>query len=413
MIRFIGGKPRAGKTKRAVIEIINVLRTTKLCVVTNAELRLQPWVDGKGKARRGLLRVLVDKYGTTFDAEQRIYRLPEEKVRRFYGVRVRVVEGAQVVSEVPESADGRWHFDGDTYASCCYVIDEAHVFFPGAAVAGSKGLRVSGELLGYGSQAGRCGDLVFLISQVLGNVDKQLRGVAQECWWMTNHVHCQLGPFRQQDKISYRVYSCTPPGAGEVWLAKGTMRYDREDIDSSYDTATGVGVTGNTAADIGRRAKGVPIYWVGAIVVMCMVGAWLLFYSFKASAQSFFAIGTPQKKAGATESGPAPMFSAQQLAVLADMFARSRSSGGVSSGQVRTQEVVRARAEAVAPAVAREVITGYGGRAPQCVVRLESGALVFGRSVEQRGSRVVLDGVEYDFRPGGSLAAESSKRGAK
>jgi len=83
-----------------------------------------------------------------------------------------------------------------------------------------------------------------------------LRGVAQECEWYTNHRHARLGPFRQSDKITRKVYAQVPPGESETPLAKETVQYEREDIDGSYDTAAGVGVSGNSAADIGASLFG-------------------------------------------------------------------------------------------------------------------------------------------------------------
>lgn len=402
MIRFIGGKPRAGKTKRAVVWIIEILRTTSLPIVTNIALELKPWVDGKGKPRRGLLRVLQDKYGSTFDAERRLFLLADQDVRRFYSIRPKVPkeswESVEVL-RVPECEDGKWRFDGDKYSSCAYLIDEAHVYFPGAAVAGTKGMRLTPELLGYASQAGRCGDLVFFLSQVLMNVDKQLRGVAQECHWMTNHVHCQMGPFRQGDRISYRVYATTPPATGEVWLTKGSLRYERDDIDSSYNTAAGVGVTGNTAADIGRKAKGIPSYFIGLLILGLAMGAYLFFFGVKGAAQKYFAMNPAEKRAGQQTNAPAgDGFSQAQLAHLEKMLSAVKAERGavVPLGVPASSP---AGAAVATPKAEPPVVVSWCRSGNQVAAVFKDGSVLWGGALVVWGSTVVIDGVRYPFRP--------------
>lgn len=276
MIRFLTGKPRAGKTKRAVIWLVEVLRSTNRPIVTNMAVELGPWVDGGGRARKGLLRTLHDKYGSTFDAERRIHFIRErDDVRRFYAVRPRVPrddwEPVEVLRLPPPAEKGRFRFDADKYPSCVYFIDEAHVFFPAAGMQVDKeGMDIS-ELLGYASQAGRCGDLVFLISQFAEMVNKKLRILSQECHVMVNHRHQMIGKFRQPDVISYCVFASTPPGDSEQWMTRGMLRYDKEEIEGSYNTGAGEGVSGNTQADIGRRAKGMPLWVVPVCIVVVAI----------------------------------------------------------------------------------------------------------------------------------------------
>lgn len=278
MMVFYGGKQRAGKTKVVVIELVRVLRQTVLAIVTNIALELKPWVDGGGVARKGLLRELTDRFGETFDAERRIRFLQPEEVGRFYGVRPRLPRedwGAREERSVSKHPDGRFHYDGDRYQRCVYAIDEAHDYFPGAAIGGGRaeGFDVS-ETLSWASQSARIGDEVHMISQVPKNVNKRVRDMCQECWWMTNHRHMSVGPFRQPDWISYRVFQTTPPGESETPLRVGKLRYDREFIDSIYNSNKGNTVVGTTIGDIGVRAHGLPLYTVPIAIGCVCVGAY-------------------------------------------------------------------------------------------------------------------------------------------
>lgn len=307
MIRFFCGKQRGGKTKRVVIWLIEILRTTRYPIVTNLALELGPWVDGAGVARRGLLRVLQDRYGTDFDAKRRLTIIEDVKeLRRFYSYRPRIPSNTWDNVEMlrlPEPADGKFRFDGDRYPGVVYMLDEVHMVFPGMNMNAPKEDRMSVEAVEYASQAGRCGDLVFAISQVPNNVDVKFRGQAQECHWLTNHVHLQLGPFRQPDRISYRVYSSTPPAAGEQWLARGLVRYRRDDIESCYNTSRGAAVQGTTAADIGRRAKGAPFWAIGLLIALIMFAAWGVYYGATASARAYFRMKGGKPSSGVVAAG--------------------------------------------------------------------------------------------------------------
>ena len=68
MMRAVIGVKGAGKSKFATIRLIEELRSSTRAIVTNLALEFQPWVDAKGVARPGLLRVLQDTYGSNFDA---------------------------------------------------------------------------------------------------------------------------------------------------------------------------------------------------------------------------------------------------------------------------------------------------------------------------------------------------------
>lgn len=265
MITFCSGKPGGGKTKLAVLELVEEIRRGKRMIVTNMAIRMDPWVDGKGVARSGLERSLQDKFGDTFDCRQRICLIDDDEVKRFYAVRPTIVEGRQVKQVLSEEEDGRFRLKvGAGFEGVAYFIDEAHEFFSAREWA-----KTGKEVLSWASQQRRAGDDCWFLSQVVNNVEKQLRGVSQQCYWVTNHRLASLGVFRQPDVISYRLFSSTPPAPTEMSLRKGIVRYDKEFVHALYDTAAGVGVTGR-GADIGQRAKG--LHWSFLPIVLLALG---------------------------------------------------------------------------------------------------------------------------------------------
>lgn len=397
MNRFYAGKQRSGKTKGAVIWMLERLRTTKRPLVTNAALKLQPWVDGKGVARPGLLEVLRKRYGTTFDAERRIYLLKDDEVRRFYGVRPLIPEQEwqeREILKVPEVGDGRWHFDASRFPACDYVIDEVHDYFPRQGLPSYKERPFTGEMLGYSTQSARGGDENVYISQLPNNCNLQLRGLCQACHWFTNHVHANVGPFRRADKITCDVFSNTPPGQGEQRMKRETMHYDRFEIESCYNTAEGGGVVGNSAADIGQRAKGMP-QWLMWVFIVLTGFAFLLFaMGLKKGAEVALGVGWGKKMKGEVGVTNA-LFSQAQTDALKRMLVEARIQQ-LTPGLVRSTNVVK---------VLRQEdkdlprCIGYGQMGKVAVLTLEGGGNVWGERLERAGRRLLLDGEVYLYAP--------------
>lgn len=399
MITFFGGKPRAGKTLRVVLVLLETLRFTRLPIVTNLALMLGPWVDGKGVARKGLLRTVQDEYGSTFDAERRIYILKPEEVRRFYAVRIRIPSNEwepREVSVIPPAADQLFHFDGDKFGACAQFLDEAHEYWPGAAVGAGRDAFNARELLSWGSQQARIGDQAHFISQVLMNVDKKLRGVAQECHLMTNHRHLAAGPFRQPDVITYSVFASTPPGSGESSLKWGRVKFRRELVWGVYDTSSGVGVRGNTVADIGARAKG--LHWSFILLAGAAVafGGWLLLQ-------------------GLTKGGNYVAQGILQQGTRVAKVVPGASSGSAAAAGVGVGPEVQRRTNVVQVTLTNDVRTASRARVSELVGREQSGVGVVGMAsgtagwavtwsdglvtrhkvVQDLGREVWVDGVIY------------------
>lgn len=404
----IGGKPRAGKSKRAMLWVIEQLRLHRRPIVTNLAIKLHPWIDGKGKPQKGLLAYLNEKYGQTFDAERRIYLLRDEECSRFWAIRPQVPsdESEPVRIDVVPRSD-MWRFDANKYPGCCYVIDEADVYFPSASLDSKRYSCEDPEAIQWAKQAGRGGDDWLFISQNLVWVSTRLRGTAQECWLMTNMVHERWGFVRKPDKIRFEIYCRTPPAPGEESMSKGMLTYDREGIDGCYNTAAGVGVRGNAPADIGQKAKGLHWSWIPAGIVGAGILALVLLLGFKQVV--FAAFGHQQASAKAS----AVVHSSNQVeqalmktnvdAIWSVLKRLTNVPLSVKSVEPAKKSPVEERPKVIA------YCTGSQGYA----VSLDDGTIFLAKRVEDSGRECLIDGVIYARGRGKPVEAkevDSSKK---
>lgn len=403
MNRCVGGKPRAGKTKRAVVWIVEQLRSHRRPIVTNMALKLGPWVDGKGKAHKGLLRTLQDRYGETYDAERRIYILSHEEVRRFYAIRPMIPKDeweARTVETVPRY--DMWKFDANKYPGCCYVIDEAEVYFPSQSVNATTSAHEDVEILQWAKQAGRGGDDALFISQNIVWISKKLRGTCQECWQMVNHVHVNFGFFRRPDRITEETFANCPPNQGEERLKYTTMYYDKEDIEGSYNTAEGVGVTGNTSADIGQKAKGLHWGWIPAGIVGIGIFALIGLMAFKATVTAAF----NRQQKGAKDQVSAQLGQGANGKMVQSTQAFSEIWKALS--ELKTNRVLVAPAVEVRKPVVREIV-GWAKGTAGFACALPNGHSFMAKNVEDMGNEAVIDGVLYKIVSGRASEEKGSE----
>lgn len=413
MNRCCGGKPRAGKTKRVVMWLEEQLRSHTRPIVTNMAIEMGPWVDGKGKPHKGLVRTLQDKYGETFDVERRLHILKHEEVPRFYAVRPEVPKDSwepAKVKVVPRS--DMWKFDANQYSNCCYAIDEAEVYFPSSAVDAARANHEDPELLQWAKQAGRAGDEAIFLSQNLVWISIKLRKSCQECWWMVNHVHIPMWVFRRPDHITEETYMNCPPNPGETYLRKTKLVYNREEVEGCYDTAKGVGVTGNSAADIGQRAKGLHWGFIPAGIVLlgilALFGLRMLGDTIKAS----YGRGTPRQVASGTngvvlggqvgKDGFTDVQRAGLFAVFGKLtnYVRQDLQKATVKGKEKAEEPV-------------EGVVGLVRGKAGVVVCLDDGSRFLAREVEEFGREVAVDGIIYKRVRGEAGIEKEGKRQGK
>lgn len=236
-IHVILGKPGSGKSLYATSRLILELFEGRRNVVTNLPLRPD--------------------------------RLNEFLQRRYPSHDCRMIQRLKVLSD--DEMKEFWKHrgpDGDPGADgVAYFLDEAHIAFNAREWA-----TLGKGALHYLSQHRKLGDIVWPITQAPGNLDKQFRSVAEDFTVLRNEYTAKFGPFRGRGRFVRRTYLSEPSGNAEPFET-ATFTLDKEGIASCYDTAKGIGVHGNKA-DIGRRAKGISIWWAvpGALALASLAG---------------------------------------------------------------------------------------------------------------------------------------------
>lgn len=408
MIHFVAGKPGNGKSLFAAWLIILELVFGRRPIVTNLALRLHPWVDGKGKARKGLIRFLEDEYGESFDAARRVLLLDDTQVKRFYAYRPLIppLEGEErQIHVIPQADDGRFRFTPDL-PGCFQVVDEIHEHF------GARDWQTTGrEALSWGSQHRRAGDEMYAVTQVVNNVEKQFRGISQECIIMVNHGFRTVGMFRQPNIITLRVYSTTPPAPMEVPMRFERLKFNRQKVYEVYDTASGVGVTGRKA-DIGTKAKGWPWWTVILLVLGGMVGLWLLIKVYFVGVKHVAKMSMPgMKRAAAEVATPMlPTNSAAKKAKSYDVVTIPQAgSVGELSGAVRVDPRIKPAVKKTKDEEEWELVAGLAQGSAGWSVTLANGVQFRAKSVIESGPELNIDGHIYRRAPMNGVAKPKGK----
>jgi hypothetical protein len=269
-ISFITGKPGGGKGLFAMKLILDELKSRNpRPVVTNLAIRPEPWVSGAGIPHLGLIAYLKKTQGVDFNLAGKVHVIDDEQAREFY--RWRVVDGKLVQADLSRSS----HSDTPdgivtehlNKGGVLYVVDEAWKFF------GARDWQKTGKVaLWYQAQHRKFGDDVMLCAQNTKQVDTAFRQLAQEFIVVQNHSKMRLGIFRQPELFSVSCYD-QPPGPAAVSMYRTVFRLDAVGIGGCYDTSAGVGLAGQTVADVGKKHKG--LHW-SVFIIGFVVGLALL-----------------------------------------------------------------------------------------------------------------------------------------
>jgi len=230
-IHIILGKPGSGKSMYATYKVLDELVHGRRNIVTNL-----PLLPGK------LNEYINQKYpeiNTRFVERLRI--LSDDELGRFWEFRGPPTE------DKPNGDD-----KGNGVA---YYLDEAHIAFNARDWA-----TLGRQAIHYMSQHRKLGDIVWPITQSCGNLDKQFRSVAEDYTVLRNEYTSKMGIFRGMGRFVRKSYYSEPQGKAEPFET-ATFQIDTKGIASCYDTAKGIGVHGSKA-DIGKRAKGIPIWMI-------------------------------------------------------------------------------------------------------------------------------------------------------
>jgi len=278
MIDFLLGKPRNGKSLRAMMYIWEELTLGTRFIITNLVLDLD------------VIQALLIKRGFNgVDVRKRIRMLDDQQTKNFWLYRA---DG--MVLERPAGYDDKTGPDVDyspvfetgDVKSVFYVIDEVHTHWRARGWAGTPR-----HVDFYNSQHGKMGDRVIFITQNSKLVDQNFCRLAQSFGYCRNHRLEKHGRFRGGNKFTMHVYPGPVTHDKEPTLNVETYHLDLE-IAECYDTSAGVGMPGGGKADAGFRVKGIPLWTVWAGLAAVLVLAW-----------AFFAYGLPKMTRGVLARG--------------------------------------------------------------------------------------------------------------
>jgi hypothetical protein len=283
MISFVTGKPGDGKSLYATALILEDLIEGAVFVVTNIPLvpgAVCAYVAAE-RRRRG------DGRSFSFDDSCRV--LADAEVYEFYRRR----SGGLVLAESPDFAardDGTKRLERPEFVAAMkreflriagdpawqrpvhFYIDEAHNFFSAREWA-----QTGRGLLYYASQHRHLHDNVWFITQVMDNVEKQLRGLASETHRVRNHLRRSIGPIKLRPVFKVHSFYGTPAEGSPVSPYNvSERRLDPAGVAGCYRTVGALGV--QTKPEVIKN-KGVLPWWtvwlLGAVGVATLVAIFL------------------------------------------------------------------------------------------------------------------------------------------
>lgn len=402
MISFLVGKPRNGKSLRAMMKIWEQLTTTQRFIITNMVLDLDV-----------LQALLIARGFGHVCARARIRMLTDEETKNFWLIRefgtlptpsdYNEKQGADV-DYSPIFKDERYWETGDeanplapvSLRGTFYVIDEVHTHWRARGWSGTPR-----HIDFYNSQHAKLNDSVLFITQNTKLVDQNLCRLAQDFTYCRNHRLEKHGRFRGDNKFTAHTYPGPVSNDKEVTLNVETYHLDKALADC-YDTSAGVGMPGGGTADKGYRAKGIPLkmIWVGLGLVL--VACWVFFtYGLPHFTRRFFtaAIAPNHQKEQAPVSGGAVL---PPVAVLP-------SSSPLPTG---VMNLPPAPSETIWP-------TGVAMSSRRVYVQMSDGTRRFWSSANRTASdritditpaAVVIDGQRMYFKPAPKIATEITER---
>ncbi len=363
---IILGKPGAGKSLYGMHILIKQLRETQRNIVTNLPIRLDElnvYLNLKFPDENLLLM-------------SRLRIMSDDEMSNYWKLRgpeIPAIPGSEpdtiLTPAFPNGHDGG--------RGVCYILDEAHIAFNARDWS-----TLARDCIKYMSQHRKLGDIIFPITQSVGNLDKQFRSVAEDYTVLRNEYTAKLGPFRGAGRFVRRSYYGEPQRNTEPFET-ATFTIDRKGIAGCYDTARGIGVHGSKA-DIGRRAKGIPIWWVFPIVIgLAMLVVFVPMLIGKMTAKFIAGPSTALGKLGEATKG---------LPVAAS---RGSTASGVTTVVTPSQDANLVPAMPEAPPKPRPVITGYFVHGKEIAVVMSDGTVVTeddNRVKEIKRGRVHFDG---------------------
>ena len=314
MNTLILGLPRNGKGLYTAQQGIDELVKGDRPIIGNFAWEKLPWRTRKHELRCGLLSYLEQKYGDTFNAQERIFRISDEATSRFFLYRalnrkqVKKLEAGghhlvgyrQVTPLDGIMSDLEFFLHKDYQLYVCdhelrrdkngrevlvsfnpillehsgahlNIADECWKFWPARSWQSTSEADVF-----YNAQHGKFGDDNLFVTHRHNDLDSVIVDRCQMAVVLTHHGKLRFGRFRRPDVYEAATYFGRPTPSKEP-QSKVTFRLDAAGIGACYDTSSGVGVTGRGDADRGARKTGLP-FWLLPALLAVVVGlvAWAL-----------------------------------------------------------------------------------------------------------------------------------------
>lgn len=268
MIHILFGPGGSGKSYLQVMIIINQLRNTMRNVCTNLSLdipKLNEYCEKQYPKEK-------------LDVGGRVRILTTEETKMFWKYR-----GPEVYAEHWDGGGGRdVLIENKGEWGVCYVLDEAGAAgFSAQEWAQSIGRTTRGvECSWYLDQQRKFSDDVFASTNGRGpgGIAKGFRDKAHVFIKLRNGYLRQMGVFKATGRFEAFHYS-SEPGPNSEHFKREEWKLDTTGVAACYRTQDGVGVAGKNA-DIGSRAKGIPILWIFPMVIaggsLIVIIPWLL-----------------------------------------------------------------------------------------------------------------------------------------
>lgn len=274
MITFVTGKPGDGKSMYGMKLIADALLKSERIIITNIAVKIPE------------LRAYLVTKGFEGDLNERIVILKHEEVFEFYRFR----SGGYVLPPSPDwvcaKEDGgrklkRPEFidamqaqlnemkkDPAACLPCEYHIDEAHDYFSAREWADT-----GRGVLWYGSKHRHLHDECIFYTQVMANVEKQLRGLASETIRVRNQMRMSWGPFRKAPIFRvYHYYGAPEKTESATPYNTSVMQLDAKGLASTYNSAGALSV--HTTPEKIKNKAPLP-YWAlplaGGVAVLLLV----------------------------------------------------------------------------------------------------------------------------------------------
>lgn len=392
---MVTGKPGDGKSLYATMLILQDLVAGNVFVVTNVPLipdKVHAYVVAKRKE-------LGDDRAFDFDASCKV--LQDDQVMHFWQHRKDIVLPPSPDFDAGDDAKKRLQrqefmaamkqifaqLQGEVMP-VHYYLDEAHNYFS------SREWTMTGRaLLYYLSQHRHLHDNIFAITQVVDNVEKQMRTLASELHRVRNNLRRSMGPFKLRGvfKIS-KFYGCPPDSNQTVEpYSVEEMELQPDKVAGCYKTVGALGV--QTKPEAIKNNGKLPWWtvWVAGGILVCLLGAAFTLLPVLGGRAVGAAVGSslPTSKSGTLKTE------------LKDAEGKLVDNGEA----VTLQELAVPAAAPVSKYEALDTdvyIAGYSVRANgSIIVELTDGRRLYATDGIEKitPGRVYIDGKAYGFKP--------------